>query len=228
MNARFVEITAIFSSAGIEDFKKLPDDLTERAVFAKQFHEFNNTLEAAKIQGFTREQRSYPTEDGEASVTLAITHEQYLTLLQRYKELGSSGGTADGSIPFDIDTHITEIDTGKIDTDYMNSRFEKFLKELGGSDREAQQTTLTGLQRSFASLSQEEQKFAELLLHDIQRGDLEIDPAKSFRDYLAEYQVAALNEEVQLIVNALGVDAEKLTTLMNANATETNTDVSMS
>lgn len=33
-------------------------------------------------------------------------------------------------MPFDIDGYITEIDTGKIDADFMNSRFDKFLKIL--------------------------------------------------------------------------------------------------
>ncbi len=37
MNASFVEITAIFTAAGIENYMKLPDDLAERAAFAKCF-----------------------------------------------------------------------------------------------------------------------------------------------------------------------------------------------
>lgn len=59
MNASFAEISAIFEAAGIEDFLKLPDDLTERASFAKSFQEFNKILEAAKIQGFTWEKTTY-------------------------------------------------------------------------------------------------------------------------------------------------------------------------
>ena len=35
-----------------------------------------------------------------------------------------------GDVPFDITGYLTEIDTGKIDADYMNSCFDKFLKEL--------------------------------------------------------------------------------------------------
>jgi type I restriction enzyme, R subunit len=57
MNASFAEITAIFSSAGIADFMRLPDDLAARAAFAKQFNHFSAILEAAKIQGFTWEKR---------------------------------------------------------------------------------------------------------------------------------------------------------------------------
>jgi type I restriction enzyme R subunit len=59
MNASFAEISAIFLAAGIKDFMKLPDDLTERAAFAKSFQELNKILEAAKIQGFTWEKTAY-------------------------------------------------------------------------------------------------------------------------------------------------------------------------
>ena len=222
MNMTFAAICAIFDAAGIEDFRKLPDDFAERAAFARQFQEFSSILEAAKVQGFTWEQTEYKSEDAPTTVTLAISQEQYHTLLQRYKELNAGGGTAGGAVPFDIDSHITEIDTGKIDADYMNSRFEKYLKVLEDEDDEAKETTLAELHRSFASLSQEEQKIAEIFLHDIQRGDVQIDATRTFRDYLTDYKVRAQNEEVQALVQILGIDVEKLQALMNSNATEAN------
>ncbi len=147
MNASFAEITAIFSAAGIADFMKLPDDLTARAAFAQQFNQFSAILEAAKIQGFTWEKLVYEFgENPQTQVTLAISHHQYLTLLQRYKELGGGGSSGDESIPFEINSHITEIDTDKIDTDYMNARFAKYLKVLQGGDAQASETTLAELE----------------------------------------------------------------------------------
>lgn len=223
LNASFAEISAIFSAAGVNDFMKLPDDPTERAAFAKQFNQFNAVLEAAKIQGFTWEKAIYEFgENPKTQVQLAMTHLQYLTLLQRYKELDGGAGGGGDAIPFDIDSHITEIDTGKIDADYMNSRFEKYLKVLQNGDEEAMETTLADLHRSFASLSQEEQKLAEMFLHDIQRGDVPIDPTRTFRDYLTDYQAKAKNEEVEALVQILGIDAKKLTALLNTNTTEAN------
>jgi type I restriction enzyme R subunit len=218
MNASFAEITIIFADASIKDFKKLPDDLSECAAFAKHFQAFNNVLEAAKIQGFTWEKTVYELEgDPAITVTLSISHQQYLTLLQRYKELGSGGGSDSGdAIPFDLDSHITEIDTGKIDADYMNSRFVKYLKVLQTAvDHDAREATLLELQRSFSSLSQDQQRFAEIFLRDIQRRDVEIDSDRSFRDYLADYQAKAKNKEVEAIVVHLGIDAEQLIALMN-------------
>jgi len=222
LNAIFAEITAIFDAAGITDFARLPDDLTERAAFAKQFNQFNAVLEAAKIQGFAWEKLTADGVEPNTQTQLDITHHQYLTLLQRYKELGSSSGGGGETIPYDIDSHITERDTGKIDADYMNSRFAKYLKELQSGDVHAKETTLVELQRSFSSLSQEEQKHAAIFLHDIQRGDVEIEPGHTFRDYLCDYQAKAKNKEVQALVEILGVDVEKLRALMNSSVTEAN------
>ena len=225
MNASFAEIRAIFEAAGIVDFMKLPDDLTERAAFAKCFQEFNNILEAAKIQGFTWSQAVYVFDAFDApkqTAALVVTQHQYLTLLQRYKELGGGSGAGGEAIPFEIDSHITEIDTGKIDADYMNSRFDKYLKELQGGNEQARETTLAELHRSFSSLSQEEQKIAEIFLHDIQRGDVQIDAHRTFRDYLADYQARARNHEIDTLVARMGVDKVKLVALLNTRVTQAN------
>ena len=221
MNACFAEITAIFEAEGIEHFAKLPDDLTARAAFAKNFQEFNRILAAAKIQSFTWEKTVYDFEEPQRTIELAISHHQYLTLLQRYKELGASGGSGGSeSLPFEIDRHITEIDTGKIDADYMNSRFEKYLKVLQSGDAQATEATLADLHRAFASLTQEQQKIAELFLRDIQRGAAQIVPGKTFRDYITDYESDAINQEIDKLVNLLGVNKAQLLELMNTHVTE--------
>ena len=90
----------------------------------------------------------------------------------------------------------------------MNSRFDKYLKVLDGDDDEAKENTLAELHRSFASLSQEEQKSAEIFLRDIHRGDVQIDSTQTFRDYLNDYQAKAQNDEIQTVVQALGIDVD--------------------
>ncbi|WP_058050367.1 type I restriction endonuclease subunit R [Janthinobacterium sp. Ant5-2-1] len=220
MNASFAEISAIFYAAGIQDFMALPDDLTTRAAFAKSFQEFNKILEAAKIQGFTWEQAIYEFDEPKRMVELAIIQHQYFTLLQRYKELGGSSSGGGEAIPFEIDSHITEIDTGKIDADYMNSRFDKYLKVLQSGNEQAKETTLAELHRSFSSLSQEKQKIAEIFLHDIQRGDVQIDVHRTFLDYLTDYQDKADNDQVDTLVAVLGVDKSKLVAFMKTYVTE--------
>ncbi len=223
LNDCFTEISAIFSAASITDFAKLPEDLAARAAFARQFNRFSAILEAAKIQGFTWGKSVYEFDtEPKQSIAVTITKLQYLTLLQRYKELGTGGGDTDESIPFDINSHITQIDTGKIDADYMNLRFAKYLKELQSGDGSSKEVTLAELHRSFTSLSQADQKFAEIFLHDIQRGDTQIDPSRTFRDYLTDYKIAAKDKEVAAIVTVLGLDAAKLIDLMSNHLTEAN------
>ena len=47
----------------------------------------------------------------------------------RYRELFGDSGGGDDDAPYDLDGYLTEIDTGMIDTNYMNSRFDKWLTE---------------------------------------------------------------------------------------------------
>lgn len=229
LNAIFDDISELFIRSRIVNFEKLPDDSSERGKFASLFKSFNNYLEAAKIQGFTWNQSMYEFSHGsgipKTKVYMKLDENTYLILTMRYKELfsGSSGGVAD-DVPFEIEGYLTEIDTGKIDTDYMNSRFEKFLKILkqDAVDEVEMQKTLEDLHKSFAMLTQEEQKFANIFLHDVQSGNVRMESGKTLRNYITEYQLSAKNEQINRISLLLGVDEKKLRILLAANITKTN------
>lgn len=234
MNELFEDITELFSNAGVSSFEKTPDDVEACAKFAKQFKTFNQHLEAARVQGFDWGQPVYTFSDAsedenvsEHEVVLAIDEQTYLSLALRYKELaGKSDGnssTGGGDIPFDISGYLTEIDTGKIDVDYMNSRFEKFLRELNQyKDQASIERTLNELHRSFSSLTQSEQKYARLFLHDLQRGDVSLTEGYSFRDYINTYMEDAEKTKINAIVSALGLDKKLLTDLLGRNLNESN------
>lgn len=228
MNELVADITELFVSAGVENFEKLPDDIETCAQFAKLFNTFSQHLAAAKVQGLHWEQSVYsPTEnDVEHEVTLAIDEQTYLSLVLRYKELvakGDGGGAGGGDVPFDISGYLTEIDTGKIDADYMNSRFDKFLKELNQhQDPASIESTLNELHKSFASLTQSEQKYAKLFLHDLQRGDAQLIEGHTFRDYTNTYKDNAENAQLNAVVNALGLDKERLIALMADSVNDKN------
>ncbi|WP_430885145.1 type I restriction endonuclease subunit R [Fusibacter sp. JL216-2] len=225
MNQNFEDISRLFKQAGITDFTHLPDDVNECGRFAKLFSSLNDYLEAARIQGFTWKQNKYLFENPKKVVELAFDEKTYLILVLRYKELFTEGGGGSGGdIPFDIDGHLVAIDTGRIDTDYMNSRFEKYLKVLRQDDinQEQLQETLDELHKSFATLTQEEQKYANIFIHDVQSGNVEIEGGKSFRDYITEYQFRAKNEQVRQLVSTIGVNISKLENLMNVGVNEAN------
>jgi type I restriction enzyme R subunit len=233
MNVMYEDIADLFTHANSKNFEKLPEDNSEKGKFAKQFSELTSYLEAAKIQGFNWDQRSYEADDEEdddtqKSVELKFDETTYLILVQRYKELFAESKTESDTdkeeITFEIDSYITEIDTDTIDSDYMNTRFQKFLKILKTADvDEAQiQLTLDELHKSFATLNQEEQKYAEIFLRDVQRGDAKLDSNKSFKEYIVEYQSAAKNTEIKEITYSLGLDESKLRGMLVSDITASN------
>ena len=226
MNELAAEITQLFNTAGVQNFEKLPEDDTACAKFADLFKTFNQYLEAAKVQGLHWNEltHSFGEGDDKHELTLEIDEQTYLSLVLRYKELVREGGGGEGGdVPFDISGHLTEIDTGKIDADYMNSRFDKYLKELNQhQDQASIETTLNELHKSFASLTQSDQKYANLFLNDLQRGDVQLIENYSFRDYINDYKDNAENAQLNTLVSVLGLDKNLLSALMIANLNDKN------
>ena len=226
MNEFVADMRELFINAGIDNFEKLPEDIDACAKFAKLFNTFNQHLEAAKIQGFNWKQSiySFTEKDKPYEVTLAIDEQTYLSLILRYRELvakGESIGARGEDVPFDVSGYLTEIDTGKIDANYMNSRFDKYLKELNQNSINIE-NTLNELHKSFASLSQSEQKYAKLFLHDLQRGDARLIDGHTFRDYINIYKDNAENAQVNMVVDAFGLDKRLLLKLMSDRVNENN------
>lgn len=226
MNAIFDEITELFELANVLSFEKLPDDRTERGKFAKLYKELNDYLAAAKIQGFKWSQSEYEFGEGQTSktITMKFDEKSYLILALRYKELFGGGGGGTPDIPFEIDGYLTQIDTGKIDADYMNSRFDKYLKLLGqeGISAAQLQQTLDDLHKSFASLSQEQQKYANIFLHDVQSRNVTMESGKTFREYITAYQFKAKNDQIYRLAQLLGLDEVKLREMMKLAITAAN------
>lgn len=226
MNGLFEDIVELFKNAGVENFERLPSDTIVCRKFAKDFKDFNNYLEAAKIQGFKWDISSYVDAETGEIIEMAFNENTYLVLVLRYKELTGGGGGNDGQedAPYDLVSYITEIDTGLIDSDYMNSRFEKYIKllHIEGTTKEALEQAETELHKTFATLSQEEQKYANIFLHDIQRGDVEISEGKSLRDYINEYLSKAKDDQIHRVAVVLGVDEAKLRNIMSLKLNSAN------
>ena len=230
LNSTYGDIVELFRRAKVLNLEKLPDDNSERGKFAKFFKEFNDYLEASKIQGFKWKHSKYEFSNAKGKsksvIEMKFDEKTYQVLALRYQELFNGGGAAGGpeEIPFEIDPYLTAIDTGRIDADYMNSRFKKYLKTMTqeGVDEENIQQTLDDVHQSFAMLTQEEQKFANIFLHDVQSGNVTIVGDKTFRDYIAEYQFKAEDAEIDRISHLFGLDEEKLRKMMNASINPSN------
>ena len=251
MNYYYKQLEDLFELEGIENFTTLPKDNESKRKFVKLYNEFNKYLCAARIQGYipkdlnevniiskkeeildnedlsTNEKEELSQEIYEDNMILhsPITQSSLDALLQRYKdaskETNVNGNT---EIPYDIDGSLIEIDDGKIDDDYINSKFTKYLKILkqDNCSQEEIELALNNLHKSFASLPQDKQKYANMLIHDIESGDLIIDDNKSFMDYVTQYESNAENDQIKKLSVAFGIDESKLRNLMKLSITAQN------
>ena len=232
MNQTYAEIKALFDEAGIADFEHLPDGTATRGQFALLFKRFNDYLNAAKIQGFTWREMAYSFKHEEAEdtlVTMALDERVYGILALRYKELASGGGgsTGDGSddVPFDIEPYLTEIDIGVINADYMNAKFAKYAKSLaqGNLTQDEIEALKQEVHACFAGLSEDDQKYAELLLDDIASGNITLESGMTLQDYITQYRTKALNRDIDLAVSAFGLDKTLLVDILTSGrVTEAN------
>jgi type I restriction enzyme R subunit len=225
LNEIFADIKKVFEDAGVPDFEKNPEDKESCGMFAKLFKALNETLEAAEIQGFTWDKLEYTFKNERGrkySITMDFDETTYLILAQRYKELfggGDDGGIPE-DVPYEIDGHLTEIDTGKIDADYMNSRFTKYLRALNTGEEVEQ--ALGDLHKTFATLTQEEQKYANIFLHEIQRGEVTPEDGKTLRDYITEYQSKAKADQIHKVARLFGIDEAQLRDMVSLKLTDGN------
>lgn len=228
LNLSFTEISLLFERDNIHRFEELPHTVGARTQFAKLFRTYNRYLEAAKVQGFFWKKRTYIFENGR-EITVNHDEHQYNALVQRYKELfqGRGGGGPGGDEPpYEIDPHLTEIDTGKIDADYMNDNFERYLRALDQPNISHAELdrVLNDLSASYAGLPQEEQRHAEAFLHDLQSGSVTMQEGKTFRDYINDYMTNAKEVRINRLYEIFGLDRTLLRDMLNRQITEQNLD----
>lgn len=229
LNSIFEKISNLFKSNKIKNFEKLPDEQEEKKCFIKLFLEFNKHLEAAKLQGFSWLQSEYRIigDNVEEIEIIEVKFNQviYDSLLARYKELFSyTNREAFKDVAFDLDATIIEIDSSKFDSDYINSKFKKYIESLQENSKDANlvRNMMEQLHKSFATLSQEEQAYAFEIIFEIQYGRLHIEKNKTFRDYLNEYQIKKKNDQIHKFAKKIGVDENKLRDLMKTKPSAAN------
>ena len=232
INSKFTEIRILYETEGVVNFAHLPESREARARFAKLFRELNKIYEGSKVQGFEWDKYDYRIyENGEIverHFDVLCNKRTFLTLVQRYKELFSGEGNGGGGteeVPFDIDTHIIEIPTDRIDADYLNRRFHVFVNMVRHNENQDEIDAIVNeLHKSFASLSQEEQRQAELIIHDIHSGKLEVEEGRDFRSYINEYMEQARNTRTHRFAQNIGIDEAMLIEYMSHHRTRANRD----
>ena len=222
LNQTFIEIQELFDTCGIQNFEHLPEDKADKAKFAQLFQSLNKFLYASRLQGFTWDNLTQTMPDGTV-IEVFVDEETYNILLQRYHELATGSSEGGDEIPYDIDTQISELATGKINTDYMNANFTKFVRSLQANDpTEEQQRLLNSLHKSFATMSQEEQTYANLFLTDFMNGEIQLEEGKTLHDYIVEYQTRARDNRTQRFADALGLNVDLLRDAMRRVTSESS------
>lgn len=231
INECFGHIKKLF--AGIDNFAKLPSNDADRGEFAKLFSELYHEWQAARIQGFTWAQHEYHFDGASPQdITVELTEEIFLALIARYKELvasdptdGPGTGAGPGTPAFDIDTHITHIDTDRVDAEYLNDKFQKYIKAKNANiDPGELLALLEEVHASFARLSVDDQVFANIWLHDVAAGDAVLLEGKTVEDYINDYKQTHQDKQIEQLRSALGLDVGLLKTLLTVNITEANLD----
>ena len=72
MNSVFLQIKNLFEQAKVDDFEKLPSHISEKKKFASLFKNFNDYLEAAKVQGFLWNVSTYHSSDTGKDITVLL------------------------------------------------------------------------------------------------------------------------------------------------------------
>lgn len=141
----------------------------------------------------------------------------YLILALRYKELADNRTQGENidEVPYNVEAYLTEIKTDTINNDYMNSRFKKYIKAL--NNNENAENILNELHKSFATLTNDEQKYADIILCDIRRNAITIDENKTFRDLLTDYMESAQNDRIYNMANNFGLDYHALKHMIQLN-----------
>jgi type I restriction enzyme R subunit len=232
MNELYKDICSLFTQNNVCSLGKLPESEAQRKEFVKLFNEFNGYLEAAKVQGFLLDKThyEYTNEQGkDIALTTAFDKDSYEILLRRYQDLQAASTPTDETdtsrdIPYDLKGYITSIQTDRIDDSYMNEKFIKFIKAAKQSNisDEERERTRNELHKTFARLSQEEQKVANILLHEMQREDFMYEEGKTFHDYIAAYRKNEHSTFIHDISVALGLNEIMLSSLMKLHVTKEN------
>lgn len=231
INSLYAMIASIFKSNNDPDFssvEKMPK--ADKAMFAKSFAQLSRVITAATIQGFVWNKDSYLfSRDGLTSeIKMSLNENNFLVLAQRYKDLfadNEQNSKREEDNPLDLDSTAIEISTDQIDYAYLNGKFKKWLASLyDGTDEKTVSELNQQLHASFASLSQDDQKIADIILFDIQDGKLKILPGESkiFNDYITEYKLRFKNDQIHRFAVSVGFDENKLRTLMNSKPTDAN------
>ena len=221
LNDIFEEIKSVFNISGIENFSHLPEVPGEIKQFVNLYNQLIHCYESAMIQGFTWAKSTYEIQDYEP-ITVVITEYELNILAQRYSEIEREPRDGNDSIAYDIDYQLPEGSRSRINYEYLNTNFKKYMNIKEERDSNLIQSLLNDLHRTFAQLPVELQPYAEMILNDVNNGELVIKEGWEFTDYLNEYQLSEEDDFIQDLVDSTNINEALLREMLDLRLTEVN------
>ena len=221
LNDIFEEIKSVFNISGIENFSHLPEVPGEIKQFVNLYNQLIHCYESAMIQGFTWAKSTYEIQDYEP-ITVVITEYEFNILAQRYSEIEREPRDGNDSIAYDIDYQLPEGSRSRINYEYLNTNFKKYMNIKEEHDSNLIQSLLNDLHRTFAQLPVELQPYAEMILNDVNNGELVIKEGWEFTDYLNEYQLSEEDDFIQDLVDSTNINEALLREMLDLRLTEVN------
>jgi type I site-specific restriction-modification system R (restriction) subunit len=221
LNDIFEEIKSVFNISGIENFSHLPEVPGEIKQFVNLYNQLIHCYESAMIQGFTWAKSTYEIQDYEP-ITVVITEYEFNILAQRYSEIEREPRDGNDSIAYDIDYQLPEGCRSRINYEYLNTNFKKYMNIKEERDSNLIQSLLNDLHRTFAQLPVELQPYAEMILNDVNNGELVIKEGWEFTDYLNEYQLSEEDDFIQDLVDSTNINEALLREMLDLRLTEVN------
>lgn len=221
LNDIFEEIKSVFNISGRENFSHLPEVPGEIKQFVNLYNQLIHCYESAMIQGFTWAKSTYEIQDYEP-ITVVITEYEFNILAQRYSEIEREPRDGNDSIAYDIDYQLPEGSRSRINYEYLNTNFKKYMNIKEERDSNLIQSLLNDLHRTFAQLPVELQPYAEMILNDVNNGELVIKEGWEFTDYLNEYQLSEEDDFIQDLVDSTNINEALLREMLDLRLTEVN------
>lgn len=244
LDATTTDVLDLFATGAGHDLSRLPEGEGSRSRFALLWRDLNDTLMAARIQGYSLSRQDYgfverdgtwklvgDDEPADEVLHVSLTEQTWQALALRYAELfektTSRDGDGDdgGEAPYDISPDLMRVDRTRIDTAYLEEKFGLWVESLEDDDDEGRRRALDALHSQFSLLSSEDQAYAEVVIQKLQSGQMEAEEGRAFLDYINSEKRGDEARQLGELANVLGCDAERLEGLVRARPTERTIDL---
>jgi type I restriction enzyme R subunit len=213
-NNLYGEIKRLFESAGIQNFIYLPREEAELQKFRQLFRLLIQAIGGMRLQGM-----NWKKDDDPYVIKLEVCQKWidgqtriFDILFVRYKDMLHSReqGVRGSQFGYGLTASLSEVENDKIDANYLEQHFRQIVPKLMGDfDELEKELLIKSFSNELASLSEEQQKYARLVVDDIKEGRLDAGE-KTLMELIAEYKEKSENRSILIFAECYGLDVTLL------------------